>query len=358
MSRVVKTVPLDKIRIDSDVQARVEIDYDVVQQYRQEMSAGVKFPEPVVFFDGEWYWVGDGIHRRLAHEGDAVMPVEVREGTIHDARWYAAGANKAHGLRRTNADKRRAVEIALKERPDLSDRAIAEHVGVHPDTVGERRRQLVESGDVSDSDTRTDTLGRQQPATKPDRKKPDPTSPDRGKAEAERRRHLHPEDVDHQPMTDAELEHAESSSASGKPPRSGQQSGAGDPPRKKRRHEPLAPMQDAEGNDVPEHLRDVFGDGAMPAALARLEALAEDLDADSIINPLRARLSSLPYLRAGDLLNQLDSAAGSLSEAIETVKAGLPHSLCPSCAGAGCNDCRKAGYVPSWRLAELKELAS
>jgi hypothetical protein len=52
--------------------------------------------------------------------------------------------NKSHGLRRTNADKQRAVEAALlhpKSR-ELSDSQIARHVGVDHKTVSAQRSIL------------------------------------------------------------------------------------------------------------------------------------------------------------------------------------------------------------------------
>lgn len=47
-----------------------------------------------------------------------------------DALKHALAANIQHGQRRTNADKRRCVEVALVEFSTLSSRAIAELCGV------------------------------------------------------------------------------------------------------------------------------------------------------------------------------------------------------------------------------------
>jgi hypothetical protein len=61
-----------------------------------------------------------------------------------DAFLYSAGANKSHGLPRTNADKRRAVELLLadEEWKGWADRAIGRHAGVHNDTVASARKRL------------------------------------------------------------------------------------------------------------------------------------------------------------------------------------------------------------------------
>lgn len=57
------------------------------------------------------------------------LEAEVRKGACNDAIWYAIGANKAHGLRRTHADKEKAIRMALQLHPEYSTRRIAEHVG-------------------------------------------------------------------------------------------------------------------------------------------------------------------------------------------------------------------------------------
>jgi len=58
-----------------------------------------------------------------------------------------SGANDDNGLHRSHADKRRAVEIALREFPKLSSRAIAEMCGVGDDLVlAIRPGQVPENG--------------------------------------------------------------------------------------------------------------------------------------------------------------------------------------------------------------------
>jgi len=63
----------------------------------------------------------------------------VHAGGRREALKFALGSNAAHGLRRTNKDKRKAVEIALREYPKLSNRAIAELCKVSPGMVDEMR---------------------------------------------------------------------------------------------------------------------------------------------------------------------------------------------------------------------------
>lgn len=72
----------------------------------------------------------------------------------------------------TREQKRQVVEDSLKADPQLSDRQHAERTGVSPTTVGTARARLEDCGDVSNLDTRADSLGRQQPAKQPKKAKP------------------------------------------------------------------------------------------------------------------------------------------------------------------------------------------
>jgi hypothetical protein len=173
-----KKLKLDQIIIDQGTQTRVALNEDTISDYAEAMTEGAKFPAVVVFTDGcraphdvgaVCYLLADGFHRFRAAErcGWKEIDADIRKGSRMDAIKYSLGANIIHGLRRTNADKRRAVEIALREFAKISDRQIAEMCGVHHQLVATVRSERVD--DSSTSQTRTDTLGRQQPAHKPPR---------------------------------------------------------------------------------------------------------------------------------------------------------------------------------------------
>jgi hypothetical protein len=72
-----------------------------------------------------------------------------------------------HRRHLTTEQKRTIVATVLKAQPAKSDRQVAKSVGVSPSTVGSERKKQEQAGDVSKLDTRTDTKGREQPATKP-----------------------------------------------------------------------------------------------------------------------------------------------------------------------------------------------
>lgn len=159
-------VPTDRIERDHSIQCRAATDMETLNEYAGAMQAGAQFPPVVLYGDSSRYWIGDGWHRVLAAEqiGADTILAEVRPGGRQEALRHALGANSSHGHRRTNADKRRCVEIALKEFSDLSSRQIAELCG-----VSKTFATSLQPNDVATvaTSTRTDTLGRRQPAKKP-----------------------------------------------------------------------------------------------------------------------------------------------------------------------------------------------
>lgn len=142
-----RDIPLADIEADTSAQMReAGTDPSTVAEYADAMEAGAIFPAVVLFHDGTAYFVGDGFHRVEAarQAGRGTILAEVREGSHRDAILAAAGANATHGLRRTNADKRRAVETLLKD-PEWSrwsDREIGKACAVDHKTVARVRREL------------------------------------------------------------------------------------------------------------------------------------------------------------------------------------------------------------------------
>jgi hypothetical protein len=138
---------LDQIRTNGGTQSRVELNQETVAEYAQAFTAGASFPPVVVFFDGANYWLADGFHRYFGARdaGESALNAEIITGTQRDAVLYSLKANATHGLRRTNADKRKAVETLLKdaEWATWSDRKIAEVCGVgHPFVAAIRKPEV------------------------------------------------------------------------------------------------------------------------------------------------------------------------------------------------------------------------
>jgi hypothetical protein len=90
--------------------------------------------------------VVDCFHRYHASlpTGLAEVPAEIRPGLRDDAVLYAAGANRANCLRRTNADKRNAVEmvLAVPKCAQWSDREITRQCGVGVALVADVRKSI------------------------------------------------------------------------------------------------------------------------------------------------------------------------------------------------------------------------
>ena len=130
-------IQIADLEVAKETQPRVKIDEGIVAEYAELMEAKVAFPPVEVTTDGKTYWLTDGYHRVLARARLKFEHIEanVSKGTFQDACWAAVGANKSHGLRRSNADKAEAVKHALLLRTELSDGAIAEHCGVSRDMV-------------------------------------------------------------------------------------------------------------------------------------------------------------------------------------------------------------------------------
>lgn len=140
-------IPLDLISENNTSQMRVAgMDAGTVADYAAAMIAGAEFPPVVLFHDGTAYWTGDGFHRVAAARDikRETILAEVRDGGSREAVLLAAGANATHGLRRTQADRRKAVETLLKdtEWTRWSDREIAKACAVDHKTVGSVRREL------------------------------------------------------------------------------------------------------------------------------------------------------------------------------------------------------------------------
>ncbi len=156
-------IKIDKILLDQRIRPRSELVPQAIKAYAAEMKEGVEFPPIVVFDGGDGRLVlAHGFHRYRAalKAGCDEIEAEIKMGDIHAAVLYAAGANKdqgEHGVRFSNADKRAAVTMVLRDEEGrkLSSRRIAEIVGINHRTVDELKAKV----QVADSATWT-VIGR------------------------------------------------------------------------------------------------------------------------------------------------------------------------------------------------------
>lgn len=141
---------LSALILDPSAQPRVKLDDEVIQEYTEAMREGRKFPPLTAYGTNKRAWLADGWHRyHAAQQADhAEVDVDVRPGNLDDAVWHSVTTNAEHGLRRSNADKNRAVTTALTLRPTLTDNEIARHCSVHHSMVSRVRKSLEKSGAI------------------------------------------------------------------------------------------------------------------------------------------------------------------------------------------------------------------
>ena len=136
---MLKVLPIEKIQLHEKLQNRSEISQHAVDEYAEAMENGDQFPPLLIYFDGINYLLVDGFHRYHAYKkvGDTDIECEVENATFRDAQIKAAGVNHDHGMRRTNADKWKAVGFMVDdfELSQLSNSEIARHCNVTPSFV-------------------------------------------------------------------------------------------------------------------------------------------------------------------------------------------------------------------------------
>jgi uncharacterized ParB-like nuclease family protein len=184
MTHEEKAIALDDIELHDKCQARVALDPPTVDTYADLLEDDVDLgPLDVFEVDGVPY-LTDGWHRLAACRQIGKSFVRVRivgsSTEIEDATKAALSANHKHGLRRTRADSRRCVRLALEAGlyDDLgSERAMATDLGVSEGLVRKVRAEW-EAEQTEDSDQVVDgestDSGGVQPERKPKKAKPSP----------------------------------------------------------------------------------------------------------------------------------------------------------------------------------------
>lgn len=160
-------IPLDRIRIDCNTQARVQIDPELVREYADAMRRGECFEPIRVFQETEVsdYVLIDGFHRYEAHKEvypDLLIAAEVEDGNIEDARWASFGVNAGHGAKRSKEDLHKSIREALLHPygQGLSNYLIAEHVKTSESTVRRIRDEMKPTTSMTQSTERVGRDGR------------------------------------------------------------------------------------------------------------------------------------------------------------------------------------------------------
>jgi ParB-like chromosome segregation protein Spo0J len=128
-----------------DVAASPRVDGEDPEHTKLLLESGAELPPILVH--RQTMRVVDGVHRlRVAQlRGDTKIAIEFFDGSEESAFLEAIRANLAHGLPLSLADRRAAAARVLDRRPEWSDRAVAEAVGLSPDSVSVIRRQSAAS---------------------------------------------------------------------------------------------------------------------------------------------------------------------------------------------------------------------
>lgn len=161
----VTTLPISAITVDPGLQTRASMDPETVAEYAEALSAGIRLPPVEVYRDDDdALLLADGFHRLAAAERAGLTKVDTvtHEGGRRAALLHAVGANARHGLRRTNADKRRCVELLLRDDQwrQRSDVWISQQCGVSDKTVAAVRVALAGTSEVPECPTRKAADGR------------------------------------------------------------------------------------------------------------------------------------------------------------------------------------------------------
>lgn len=118
----------------------------------------------IVTEDGE---IIDGHHRaKIARKLGVHCPEVVKHGDPTELRTFAYSLN-LHRRHLTREQKRELIAQSLRQDPGLPDVQHAKRTGVSDKTVTAVRHDLEGRSEIPNVDTRTDSMGRQQPATKP-----------------------------------------------------------------------------------------------------------------------------------------------------------------------------------------------
>ena len=140
-------MPLSLIEEEPSIDNRLASPDRVVVRVLTTAFRKGHYPPPILVYrvkgpDGPWHVLIDGRNRILAAKAadETEIMAEVRIGSLVNAAWAAACANKQPAQGRTAAEEARAIQLAIGASPGSTAQAIAEHVGVSVSAVLEARR--------------------------------------------------------------------------------------------------------------------------------------------------------------------------------------------------------------------------
>jgi hypothetical protein len=346
-----KVLALDDIRLDGDTQSRIQLDQNVIKDYAALMATGRKFPPLLVVFDGEFNWLVDGFHRHGAAVEAKLKEFEcqVEMGAREEARWLSYAANQDHGLQRTNGDKQKAVTAAMKhpKGAKLSDRKIAEHVGVDHKTVAKYRGQLESSGEIPQIEEREVSRGgvTYEQNTTNIGKSPAATMRSEAMARASQSGTGRVVSGSDDPVGDA-CDHEwdeEGDCTKCRMPR---------PPAASAEQAAVAPEQDrlADGPENDESIKELTFEERVSQVNGEIESFCRGLE--------KWFEDNCPDLATLNHKGRNGSAGAKIREACKTLRNGKLHkSPCPKCQGGGCKTCQRESDFGAVSVVTFNQIA-
>jgi len=318
---------------------------------------------PVIVDDGDG--VIDGANRlRIAKELDlSNVPTTVLAHLTDDERKALALSLNTDRRHLTQEEKREAVAQALKAEPEKSNRQVAAEVGVDHKTVAAVRAEQESTGEIPQLDETVGADGKARPV------KPKPIDTIRawaadgliGKRAAAELESLGTSA--HKRFVQLINKGTSPADALKEMSREPGDDRPHPPPRK-----PPAPkgeLRDKAGNVVPDHLRDVFADPGLGTLIGELEQVEAMIRPQPWLDRAAKLCDHYGFLLIDKFKEHAWETLHRLQLALEALRAGVPHAVCPKCKGTDsqangktCRGCRGYGFVPETRYAELTEDAA
>ncbi len=143
----IRKLKMSEIRVDQQYQPRKALNEEEIRNYAELLKNGESLPPIVVFEETkDSYVLASGFHRFEAHKRIEALNIEaeVRIGSSLEILTEAIQSNAKHGIRYTNEDKWRCVQLITShpDGKDLSDNHIAKLCGVSNHLVKKIREEL------------------------------------------------------------------------------------------------------------------------------------------------------------------------------------------------------------------------
>jgi hypothetical protein len=126
-------------------------------------------------------------------------------------------------------------------------------------------------------------------------------------------------------------------------------------PRKPKAKPKPQDITDALGRAVPDRCRDAFADRTLGNLIEELEQTEALFRTDAWVETAGKLIPHYPFLLLTDFDKHAHDALEAVQLALESLRAGVPHAVCPTCNGEDkpCHTCRNSGLIPEHRYQEL-----